>query len=334
MVHLSAGGLLYDARIKQMRTSLDRVAKIAALDKRTIKRYEDGELMIPRKLERILANEYFRSDKAKREFLKKCREERINENQSIKERRKRRAERAVAGRLFEVQYKVDYKSSSTFVLARRRKREAHNEPLPQVGDAPSDQFEDRLLSAINNAFKDDLPKKETDALLLRMRQKYAGISLCLFITDRKSGEVVCEISEFGIRFFTLGNKSPQSVIGNAAIEEIFSLARHRNVKIGRFALLDLADEELKNLDVFGKYKSKEEGIVILEKSTIAELIALLEGADKSKSSRRDQFLDTAKIILHSIHSRFDDVQAAKEKLLHVIDGGREAIAIKLQLSIS
>ena len=101
-----------------------------------------------------------------------------------------------------------------------------------------------------------------------------------------------------------------------------------------YVLIDKADEELKNLDIFGKYKSKEEGIVILEKSTLAELIALLEGADKAKSSRRDQFLDTAKIILHSIHSRFYDVQAAKEKLLHVIDGGRETIFKKLQLPIS
>ena len=48
MISKKAGGLLYEARIKLKLTSLDGIAKLTGLDKRTIRRYETGELAIPK----------------------------------------------------------------------------------------------------------------------------------------------------------------------------------------------------------------------------------------------------------------------------------------------
>ena len=325
MISQTAGGLLYAARIKLKLTSLDGIAKLTGLDKRTIRRYETGELAIPKNQENVLAEAYFANERTRREFMEKCRNERQSEKESIKHRRKRRHERSVVGRSFEVRFRIGYQQSTEYVPTKTKKK-------IQFEDQ-HDALEDALIAQINEAFKDELSTTKLQSLFYKARQKYAGVSLRIFVLERRNGRAVCEVDEKGIRYFPASEDAfSRNVEGNEAINALITFSHRR--KIGTFALLDLAEEELKKLDMFRKHKSKDNDTILLDKSTIAELIALLAQHDKTKQSLRGQVLDTAKMILQYIHSRFDDAPVAKAKLLRVIQKGKSTIAQKLHASVS
>ena len=193
MISKKAGGLLYEARIKLKLTSLDGIAKLTGLDKRTIRRYETGELAIPKNQENILAQEYFANERTRREFLEKCRNERQNEKEGIKHRRKRRHERSVVGRLFEVRSRIGYQQSTEYIPAKTKRK-------IQFEDQ-HDALEDALITQINEAFKDEPSTAKLQSLFFKTNQKYAGVSLQIFILERRKGRTVCEIDETGIRYF-------------------------------------------------------------------------------------------------------------------------------------
>jgi len=88
-------------RIKERRTSLDRLAELTGRDKATVRKYEKEELHIPADIAKKLAAVYFDNSKERKMFLQQYEEEILVRQSHRFKNRNRKKERTVAGKKFE-----------------------------------------------------------------------------------------------------------------------------------------------------------------------------------------------------------------------------------------